>query len=116
MIGGGVANYTDTGNGTIVATYSSTVDLFNLSTKKRTTMQLSVPRGMLTATATTDYIVFAGGITHSVYDSTTWELIEETYAQRIDIYHIESGTWSVAQLSQRTPLPLSVPLVLWSPN
>lgn len=100
MIGGGVANYSDTGNGTIVATYSRTVDLFNLSTKKRTTLQLSVPRGMLTATATTDYIVFAGGITHSVYNSTTWELIEETYAQRIDVYHIESGTWSVAQLSQ----------------
>jgi hypothetical protein len=99
VFGGGVANYTDLGDGTIEATYSKTVDIYNLATNAHTTAHLSVARGMLTATATTDFIVFAGGVLSSIYNASTWEVIEETNAKRIDIYHIATNTWAVAELS-----------------
>lgn len=89
-------------NGTVEVSYSKTVDIFNLATNQHTTHQLSEARGMLTATATKDFIVFAGGITRSVFNATTGALIEESNSHRVDIYYLASGTWFTTNMSEGT--------------
>ncbi len=73
--------------------FSSVVDIYDVSTNTWSTSSLSIPRGMLTATAAGNKIYFAGGVTlanPSDYTST----------DKIDIYDVNPGTWSSSQLSE----------------
>ncbi len=78
---------------------SSTVDIYDVNTGKWTVSKLSVPRDNLAAAAAGSKIVFAGGV---VYNAATTKYAPST---AVDIYDVNSGQWTTAQLSEaRTQL------------
>lgn len=52
------------------------------------------PTGYLSAIASQDFIVFVGGVSHQVFDNTTWNLVNQTESIRVDYYHVASETWA----------------------
>jgi len=68
--------------------FHTTVDIFNVNDRSRTTAQLSQARYWLTAGSLGDKVFFAGGMSPS------------GHSNRVDIYDTRTRTWGIAHLSQ----------------
>ena len=73
--------------------FSNVVDIYDATLNTWTTSALSIPRGMLTATAVANKIYFAGGVTLENPN-------DYTSTERIDIYDVTFGSWSTSNLAE----------------
>jgi len=70
------------------SSYSSRVDIYDITTQTWSIAELSIPRAEMTAIAAGDKIFFAGGRTST------------DISARVDIYDLTTKSWSTAELSQ----------------
>ena len=74
---------------------SGIVDIYDEKTDQWTTDTLSEPRVFLTSVIAGNKIMFCGGLTE-----VNWETFEYVSSNKVDIYDLNTGEWSVDTLSQ----------------
>ena len=69
------------------------VDIYDIPAQTWSVADLSIPRGYIAAVAAGSKVFFAGG-------ATSWGSGSLEVSSRVDIYDLETQTWSIAELSQ----------------
>ncbi|HET9746935.1 MAG TPA: kelch repeat-containing protein [Chitinophagaceae bacterium] len=82
------------GGGYLYADYYSTVDIYDVSTNTWSNTSLSEPKTGVAAAAVGTKVMFAGGY------KTSADYFPSNIVDKIEIYDITSGSWSLATLSE----------------